>query len=48
MIAPGGELLFGENADHIKAYAGNALVGLVLPMGFGILAVLVIGGFWGW
>ncbi len=48
VIAPGGELLFGENADHIKASAGNALVGLVLPMAVGILAVLIIGGFWGW
>ncbi len=48
VIAPGGELLFGVDSEHIKASARNALVGLVLPMALGILAVLLIGGRWGW
>ncbi len=48
VIAQAGEVLSGFDSAELKASAANALTGLVLPVGLGIFAVLLIGGRGGW
>ncbi len=47
-LAQGGELLVGMDSQDLKTSTADALVGLALPVGLGILAVLAIGARWGW